>query len=84
MPLSEAAIAQDIMRLTSDRGMGKTICPSEVARHISPSDWRPLMPQIRAAARRLQQQGLIRVTQAGRDVNPMDAHGPIRLGLPPA
>ncbi|WP_346332631.1 DUF3253 domain-containing protein [Prosthecobacter sp. SYSU 5D2] len=81
---SGADIAQAIMTLISARGMGKTICPSEVARHMSPSDWRPLMPQIREAARSLQVQGRIRVTQAGQDVNPMHVHGPIRLGLPPS
>ena len=83
MPVSCNAISDTILTLTSARGMGKTICPSEVARHLSPEDWRPLMPHIRKIALSLQSQGLIRITQAGQDVDPVVVHGPIRLGVQP-
>ena len=41
-----------ILRLTAQRGAGKSICPSEVARALRP-DWQPLMPVVRQAAARL-------------------------------
>lgn len=63
------------------RGVGKTICPSDVARSLS-EDWRPLMPVVRGAAAELARAGQIKVTQKGRPVDALHARGPIRLGLP--
>lgn len=69
------------MAAVLQRGVGKTICPSEVARSLA-EDWRPLMPDIRAVAAVLAEQGQIRATQKGRRVDLRAARGPIRLGLP--
>lgn len=82
-PPDSAAIAAAILDLARARGPGKTVCPSEAARRLDPDAWRALMPTVRVAAARLQDQGLIVVTQRGRVVDPLDARGPIRLGLPP-
>jgi hypothetical protein len=78
-----ATIAAAILDLAHARGPGKTICPSEAARRLDPDAWRALMPAVREAAARLQDQGRITVTQRGRPVDPRTAKGPIRLGLPP-
>lgn len=72
-----------ILDLATKRGAKKTLCPSEVARALDP-DWRPLLPEVRAAAKRLQAAGRIQATQGGAPVDPVAATGPIRLGLAPS
>lgn len=69
-------IAAALMDLAHRRGAAKTFCPSEVARALS-TDWRPLMPQVRAVAARLP----LAATQRGVPVDVLTARGPIRLGL---
>ena len=68
-----------ICNLLDQRARGKSICPSEAARAVSPEDWRPLMERSREAARRLVARGEIEITQRGRVVDPSTAKGPIRL-----
>lgn len=80
--MSDARLATAILELLAQRRPGATICPSEVARAEAPEDWRPLMPQVRAAAAKLAAAGRIEVTQGGAVVDPRTAHGPIRLRLP--
>ena len=75
-----------ILRLCAERGPGKSICPSEVARAAAddPSDrssWRPLMRPVRAAAAALQDSGQIRVLRKGRPVDIRTVKGVIRLAL---
>ena len=78
-------IEAEIVRLLDVRGRGKTICPSEVARSLAPSEareaWEPLMEPARAAARRLVAKGVINITQGGHVVDASTAKGPIRLRL---
>lgn len=76
--ISDDAIAETLMRLAEERGAGKTFCPSEAARALS-GDWRDLMPRVRAVAAGLP----LRATQKGGVVDPVQAAGPIRLGLKP-
>ncbi|MEM1377524.1 MAG: DUF3253 domain-containing protein [Pseudomonadota bacterium] len=78
------SIGDEIMRRVHERGAGKTICPSEVARALADNDdaWRALMPSVRAVAAHLSQSGKIVVTQKGAPVDAETARGPIRLGLP--
>lgn len=77
--MSPDLIRKTILQLTAARGAGKTICPSEVARHLQPGHWRPLMPPVRAAADELRRSGKIRITQGDEDVDPAEVRGPIRL-----
>ncbi|QPH55697.1 DUF3253 domain-containing protein [Pontivivens ytuae] len=77
--MSEEEIAAAILDLAARRE--KTFCPSEVARNLS-DDWRPLMPEVRAVAARLAEQGQIAVTQKGAPVDAEQARGPIRLARP--
>ncbi len=68
-----------ILRLLSKRDPGKTICPSDAARDLSPDDFRKLMPVVRDAARKLVSAGRIEVTQGGEPVDLDQARGPVRL-----
>ena len=76
-------VEETILKLAAARAP-KTICPSEVARALSPEDWRPHMPAVREAAQRLVDAKQIVCTQRGKPVDPTTARGPIRLALPPA
>ena len=79
--ITEAQIVASIRTFTTNRAPS-TVCPSEVARALSPNDWRPLMPRVREAAARLAADGEIVATQRGQVVDAVDAHGPIRLSRP--
>jgi hypothetical protein len=75
-------VADEILRLLGERGPGKTICPSEVARRLADGgDFHPYMEPVREAARGLANDDRIVVTQKGREVEIGEARGPIRLGL---
>jgi len=82
---SQTELKRQILELLRSRGMGKTICPSEVARAVADSDerdeWEPLMSPVREAAQELVADGKIVVTQRGEVVDGRTAKGPIRLRL---
>jgi hypothetical protein len=63
------------------RGVGKTICPSEVARELYPKNWREKMEDIRKVSKILVVEVKIVITQKGEVVDPNDFEGPIRLKL---
>jgi len=77
----EAGIAAGIRVLLADRAPDASICPSEVARALWPEDgWRDAMPKVRRVAAALARDGVIGMTQAGRELAPDAAvSGPIRL-----
>ena len=79
---SRAEIAAEIARQVDQRGAGKTICPSEVARALGGDDWRDLMAPVRAVAGEMAAEGRIVVSQGGETVKIDEATGPVRLGLP--
>ena len=79
-PPTRTEISDALLAHAAALGAGKTFCPSEVARALSP-DWRPLMPDIRAAAAGLAASGTLRVTQKGAEVDALQVRGPIRIGL---
>ena len=72
-------LQQAMIELLRQRAAGATICPSEVARLVAGEEWRARMEDVRAAARLLEAQGLVDITQAGRVVDPSTARGPIRV-----
>ena len=83
--VDDAAIEAALWSLLDRRASDATICPSEVARAVGPSDgegWRDAMPQVRRVAARLAGCGALRVTRSGRDVDALAPGGPIRLGRP--
>ena len=85
MTTDPGAIREQIMRLLEARDAGKSICPSEVARALSP-DWRPLMKPVRNVAIGLMRDGLIDILRKGRPIEietsgqvTADVKGVIRL-----
>ncbi|MEL7489367.1 MAG: DUF3253 domain-containing protein [Pseudomonadota bacterium] len=68
-----------ILTLCEARGPGKSICPSEAARALSPEGWRDHMEAVRVAAQSLAAEGRILCTQKGAVVDITRARGPIRL-----
>lgn len=81
-PLEDGAIASEILRQTTDRGAGKSICPSEVARALAGGDdgpWRPVMAPVRRAAVGLARDGRIEILRKGKPVPPEAMRGVIRL-----
>lgn len=80
-------IEETMLRLAAERGAGKTICPSEVARALGgphPDGWGPLMQPVRRVAVRLAHEGRIAILRKGRPVDPDDFRGIYRLALPEA
>jgi len=66
--------------LVRQRGPGKSICPSEVARAVA-EEWRQWMPLVREVAAEEMRAARLLVTQKGKPVAPETARGPIRLAL---
>jgi hypothetical protein len=74
-----------ILRLARERGVDKSICPSEAARELGgthPDGWGPLMIPVRRVAVRLAQEGRLVVLRKGKPVDPADFKGVYRLSLP--
>ncbi|MGQ4272988.1 DUF3253 domain-containing protein [Terrihabitans sp. B22-R8] len=85
MSVSEEALEQTILRMTEERGAGKSICPSEAARsagHAAEVDWLPLMQPVRKVAVRLAGDGKIAILRKGKPVDPDNFKGVYRLSLP--
>ena len=78
MTPTDDEIAATLLALAAERGPGKSFCPSEAARRLSP-DWRALMPELRRVAASLP----LIATQRGVPVDPVTARGPIRLSARP-
>jgi hypothetical protein len=79
----DALIETTLLDLVAERGAGKTVCPSEVARALGgphPDGWGPLMQPVRRVAVRLAKAGRIAILRKGRPVDPDDFRGIYRLG----
>lgn len=75
-----ADLRATLLGLLAHRGSNKTICPSEVARALSPKNWRELMPAVREVGVELVAEGQIVARQRGQVVDPKTVRGPIRYG----
>ena len=72
----KAKIEELVQGVDSD----KSICPSDVARALSTTDWREMMPLVRRCADELLANGSIEITQKGKTIpSAQKAKGPIRL-----
>lgn len=81
----EDEIKTSIFRLLTERGQGKTICPSEAARDIAGKDekkWRLLMKPIKQVAVALALENEIQITRKRKPVDPLAFKGIYRLSLP--
>ena len=74
-------ISETILLLAAKRGKDKTICPSEVARELSPDNWRRHMKAIRKIAFELRDAGKVLIMQKGREVKGSEVVGPIRIQI---
>jgi Protein of unknown function (DUF3253) len=78
----EARLRGTLLTLLEERGRGKTIDPSEVARAVAgahPDGWGPPMPSVRRIAVDLMKAGQIVILRKGRPVDPDDFRGVYRL-----
>lgn len=79
------SVREALLRQARERGPQASLCPSEVARQIAAgnardTDWRALMPAVRAAASDLARAGQVEVLQRGQKQNPDGPwRGPIRV-----
>lgn len=76
-----------ILQLWEERGVGKTICPSGVARRMAelaghPERWRAWLNRIRATEILMAKRGSVVMMQGGEPIDPETARGAIRLRLP--
>ena len=79
---SDADIETAILVLIAKRGLQSSACPSEVARALSKSNWRALMPRVRDAAWRLVEHGQLDISQGGVSIaGNARVVGPIRIRL---
>jgi hypothetical protein len=84
-PVDPAMLEATILRLLAERGAGKSISPTEVARALAgnhPDHWGPMMTPVRAAAVRLARAGNLVILRKGRPVDPEDFKGVYRLSRP--
>lgn len=81
--VDEAEIARVLRELVAERGPGKTICPSEVARAVAGPDeklWSRLMQPVRREAVRAAKAGDVTIMRKGKPVDPDDFRGVYRIG----
>lgn len=71
-----------ILELTAQRGIGKTICPTDAAKAVSEDRWQKLLPDVRAEAVRLAKDGAVAIYRKGKPVDPDTFKGVYRIGLP--
>ncbi len=80
---SQSSIRDVILALLHERGVGKSICPSEAARALDADGWRTLMEAVRNEAASMARRGELIITQGDAVLEPDALRGPIRLRLPP-
>ena len=74
-------ILQTILAMAAQRGVDKSVCPSEIARELFPGNWRKYMQEIRDAAIILQRESKVAITQKGEPVDMDHIKGPIRIKI---
>ncbi|MCO5934229.1 DUF3253 domain-containing protein [Mucilaginibacter sp. RB4R14] len=67
--------------MATERGPDKTVCPSEVARALFPTNWRKHVQEVRDAAIELQKDGKVTITQKGKPVDVRHIKGPVRIKI---
>nr|WP_321983219.1 DUF3253 domain-containing protein [uncultured Lichenicoccus sp.] len=72
MPPDASTIRAEMLRQLQVRGLGNSICPSEVARALA-TDWHGLMKSVRSVAIALVVEGRIDILRKGRPVTLADA-----------
>jgi len=80
----DRTIADMMLTLLDSRAPSASICPSDVARALSPDEriWRAKMPAIRRVAAQLAAQGRVKVTRGTQEVDALSRGGPVRIRRP--
>lgn len=74
---------QAIEALLDQRQPSASICPSEVARAVSPRGWRAHLEEVRELGRHLARRQQVVIARPGRTCDPdLRVHGPIRYRRP--
>jgi Protein of unknown function (DUF3253) len=77
------AIRAEILRQCAARAPNRSICPSEVARALWPTEWREHMDKVRCVGTQLARASEIQITQRGSVRDPHEEiRGAIRYQLP--
>jgi hypothetical protein len=86
--LDDDPLAQTIIALCSAVGPGKSIDPSEAAKHFARQRdeddlaWRGHLTQVRSRAVALARAGRLVIYRKGKPADPNDFRGVYRIGLP--
>lgn len=83
MPTADDDTAAGRIRAAlAERGAGKTVCPSEIARRLAGEngDWRGRMSEVHAAVDALVAHGQVALSWKGHAMS--GRQGPYRIGLP--
>jgi hypothetical protein len=78
----EAAIFETLSKADPKGVGGKSVEPSDVAKHIQTEQWQRVLPKVRATALHLMRQGRLTITKKGKVVDPANFRGVTRLRLP--
>ncbi|MBU1347087.1 MAG: DUF3253 domain-containing protein [Alphaproteobacteria bacterium] len=78
----EAAIFETLAKADPKGVGGKSVEPSDVAKHIQSEQWQRVLPKVRATALGLMRQGKLTITKKGKVVDPSNFRGVTRLRLP--
>ena len=79
----EVRLTATMLALLRHRDASSTICPSDAARVVAGDRFRTVMDDARRVEAGLRDAGVVVTTQRGDDVDPLGAHGPIRIGRGP-
>jgi len=74
-------ISNKLLAIARERGLLKSVCPSEIARMLFQNDWRSHMEQIRKVAIALEKLGKVIITQNDIPVSTDFIEGPIRIKI---
>ena len=81
----DSDLEASILELARERGVSKSICPSEAAKQVAGArelDWHSLMQPARRAAVKLATEGRLLILRKGKPVDPTDFKGVYRLTIP--
>ena len=85
MVASTVQAEEAILALVTQRGMDKSICPSEAARLVGGAGWHAELTLIRRVAIQLAASGRIQILRKGKPVaDAAEVKGVIRLRLAPS
>jgi hypothetical protein len=83
MLIDQITIQAHLLQKAQQRGINKSLCPSEIARDLGGEAWRSLMDSVRQAGATLIETGDLVALQRNQPVDPWQAKGAIRFKITP-